>query len=257
MRKLAEMFYDNNDNTLTVNLPLTSQGKFRCKTRDDIQSFGSGFAPKSNIISKKSYLEWQIGYDTIIGNDEKNTQLNTDNFVFIGANKKRKHPYELSEITYFMCKNNIISEQEISNIYNQIHNNNTFLQDQYSIEVKKEAPLLINNIEFLSSSTKLPTFITKPNDSKLLIEIMIQKQQYATGVQPMLYLIIPVDAFDNSANIINNTAAKTPYGILTFDVSMKSIIFDLFICFGMCSSTHKHDILEILSVIIKNAFAQN
>ena len=254
MAKIPEMSYEIKNNKIVVDLPLTSQGKFRCKTRKDIQDFGNGFAPKSTIITNDSYLEWQIGYDTIIGKDEKETKLNSDEFIFVGANKKSKHPYELSEITYFMCKNNIISKEEILEVYNKIVSIKTFLQDKYSIEVKKEDSVTLNDIMFFSSSTKLPTFITQPNDSKLLIEIMIQKQQYATGVQPMLYLIVPVNAFDNKDKIVNHTSAETPTGVITFDASLKSTVFDLLICFGMCSLAHNHDVLEIINVIIKNAY---
>ena len=254
MAKTPEMNFIVENTKIIVSLPLTSQGKFRCKNRDDIQSFGNGFAPKSTIITNESYLEWQIGYDTIIGKDEKETKLNSDEFIFIGANKKSKHPYELSEITYFMCKKNIITRKEILDIYNRIASIKTFLQDKYSIEVKKEDSVILNDIKFLSSSTKLPTFITRPHGSNLLIEIMIQKQQYATGVQPMLYLIVPVNAFDNKEKIINHTSAETPNGIITFDASLKATVFDLLICFGMCSSAHNHDVLEIINVIMKNAF---
>lgn len=254
MAKILEMTYEIKNNKIEVYLPLTSQGKFRCKTRNDVQNFGNGFAPKSTIITNNSYLEWQIGYDTIIGKDEKETKLNSDEFIFIGANKKSKHPYELSEITYFMCKNNIITTKEIRDVYNKIASIKTFLQDKYSIEVKKEDSVTLNDITFLSSSTKLPTFITQPNGSNLLIEIMIQKQQYATGVQPMLYLIVPVIAFDNNERIVNHTSSETPCGVLTFDNSLKSTVFDLLICFGMCSSAHNHDVLEIIKVIMKNAF---
>ena len=114
--------------------------------------------------------------------------------------------------------------------------------------------ILLNEIEFLSSSTKLPTFITKSNGSKLLIEIMIQKQQYATGVQPMLYLIVPVDAFKNSTQIINHTSKQTPYGELILNATEKELLLNLLKCFGMCSKAHNHDVKEIIKVIIQNAF---
>lgn len=254
MSKTPEMNFKVEKTKIIVSLPLTSQGKFRCKTRDDIQSFGNGFAPKSTIIENNAYLEWQIGYDTIIGKDEKNTTLNSDGFVFVGANKKRKHPYELSEIVYYMCKNNLITREEIEETYQIIKYNETFLQDKYLIDVKKEEPVTLNNIEFLSSSTKLPTFIMRSTGSKLLIEIMIQKQQYATGIQPMLYLIIPIETFENKDNIIGYTSSKTPNGYFVFDENEKNILLDLLICFGMCSSAHKHDVLEIINVIMKNAF---
>ena len=95
MSKISEMIYKLQENSVCVSLPLVSQGKFRCKKRDDIQDFGKGFAPKSIPITRDAYLEWQIGYDTIIGKDEKPTKLNSEEFVFTGANGKLKHPYEL------------------------------------------------------------------------------------------------------------------------------------------------------------------
>ncbi len=253
MSKIPEMIYKVQENSVDVILPLISQGKFRCKKREDIQDFGKGFAPKSTPITKDAYLEWQIGYDTIIGNDEKPTKLNTEAFVFTGANGKLKHPYELSEIVFYMCKQNIITKEEIKNIILKINNISDFLQEKFIIEVKKEGEIILNDLKFLSSSTKLPTFIIR-NDNNLLIEIMIQKQQYATGIQPMLYLIIPVSVFANSKDIIGNTSKQTPCGTLNFDSSCKETIFKLLFCFGMCSRSHNHDIREILNKIIDNAF---
>ena len=48
MAKTPEMNFIVENTKIIVSLPLTSQGKFRCKNRDDIQSFGNGFAPKSH-----------------------------------------------------------------------------------------------------------------------------------------------------------------------------------------------------------------
>lgn len=251
---MPEMEYIVKTDKVEVLLPITSQGKFRCKTREELQEFGTGFAPKTTNIPSNAYVEWQIGYDTIIGKDEKETRLNTDDCIFVGANEKRKHPYELSEIVYYMCKNGIITKAELDDVYNRISNIKEFLQDKYPIKSHKEDPVKINDISFLSSSTKLPTFITTVGGSQLAIEIMIQKQQYATGTQAMLYLVVPVIAFDNSRDIINHTSAETEKGILSFDAASKELVFSLLICFGMCSTSHNHDIKEIIKVIQRKAF---
>lgn len=251
---MPEMEYIVKTDKVEVLLPITSQGKFRCKIREEPQEFGTGFAPKTTNIPSNAYVEWQIGYDTIIGKDEKGTRLNTDDCIFVGANEKRKHPYELSEIVYYMCKNGIIAKAELDAVYDRISNIKDFLQDKYPIKSHKEDPVKINNISFLSSSTKLPTFITTVGGSQLAIEIMIQKQQYATGTQAMLYLVVPVIAFDNSCDIINHTSAETEKGILSFGASSKELVFALLICFGMCSASHNHDIKEIIKVIQRKAF---
>ena len=253
MTKRKEVKYEIVKN-MEASIPLVSQGKFRLKKRDDIQDFGQGFAPRTDIITSNSYLEWQIGYDTIIGKDQKNTNLTGEMFEFVGANGKRKYPYELSEIMFYMCKRGDFSHAEVEHLIARIADIKDFMKDKFSVKSKKEEPLALNNVDFLTSSTTLPTFITEVEASQMLIEIMIQKQQYATGIQPMLYLIIPVDAFDNSEEVIDHTSVATPFGIVHFDAENKCVISTLFVCFGMLSSAHNHDVLEILKVIIKNCY---
>lgn len=253
-RKMPEMSYVVKDEVIEVILPIASQGKFRCKKRTDIQDFGVGLAPTKEIVPGDAYIEWQIGYDTIIGKDEKETRLNTDDCIFVGANEKRKHPYELSEIVYYMCKNGIITKDELDDVYNRISNIKDFLQDKYPIKSHKEDLVKINDISFLSSSTKMPTFITTVGGSQLAIEIMIQKQQYATGTQAMLYLVVPVIALDNAEEVINRTPKTRKPGVLSFGAASKELVFSLLICFGMCSASHNHDIKEIIKVIHRKAF---
>jgi len=189
MATIPEVKYEVKNKKIILIIPLTSQGKFRCKKRANMQDFGNGFAPKSTIITSDAYLEWQIGYDTIIGKDEKNTSLNTDDFIFIGANKKCKHPYELSEIVFSMCKEGIILKNELDEVLSKISSINEYLQDKYTIETKKESEIKINNLKFLSSSTTLPTFVLEDEETSLIVEIMIQKQQYATGTN-LCYILL-------------------------------------------------------------------
>ena len=237
-----------------ASIPLTSQGKFRLKKRNDIQEFGTGFAPSENIMTSDSYLEWQIGYDTVIGKGQKETRLNKEGFEFIGANGKRKYPYELSEIMFYMCRNNVFKDGDVKDLIARIVSIDDFFKDRFSIKAIKQAPSQHNQVKFLTSSTSLPTFITRIEGSEMLIEIMIQKQQYATGIQPMLYLIVPVTAFDNSQDVVNHTSVATPYGVVSFGDKNRNVIRALFTCFGMLSSDHKHDVIEILRIIQKNCF---
>ncbi len=237
-----------------ASIPLVSQGKFRLKRRDDIQDFGEGFAPRKDLITRNSYLEWQIGYDTIIGKDQKNTSLVGEKFEFIGANGKRKYPYELSEIMCHMCKRGDFTQTEVQELIEKIADTNDFMKDKFSIKSEKEDAMELNSVDFLTSSTTLPTFITKVEGSQMMVEIMIQKQQYATGIQPMLYLIVPATAFDNSEEVIDHTSVATPFGIIHFGAENKSVVSKLFICFGMLSVAHNHDVLEILKVILKNCY---
>ena len=237
-----------------ASIRLQSKGRFRLKMRDNIQDFGEGFAPSKLKITSNSYLEWQIGYATEIGNKKKSTALEGSKFEFKGANNQRKYPYELSEILFYMCKQGDFEETEIESLIAKIADTNDFIKDRFSIKSEKKEPLSFNGLDFLASSTTLPTFITKVKGSQMMIEIMIQKQQYAAGIQPMLYLIVPASAFDNSEDVIGNTSVATPFGIVHFDAENKNVVSTLFNCFGMLSSAHNHDVIEILKVIMRNCF---
>ena len=237
---------------VSVRLPLMTRGKFRCKNRVHCQDFGKSFPSRKEKMEKDSYLEWQIGYD-VVEKDKAKTSLKAKKYRFIGANGKKKFPYELSEILYYMRVNGIISKKELSKVRSGIESINCFLQDQYKIKPKKKDSLKKEGVEFLHSFIQLPTFIYVDKATKLQIEIMIQKQQYATGVQPMVYLCVPMTAFENSDDIIGYTSSETPEGTLFFDARFKKLIFNLLICFGMCSVNHKKDILEIIDVIQANS----
>ena len=237
---------------MTVHLPLMTRGKFRCKNRVHCQDFGKSFPSRKEEIGVNSYLEWQIGYDVVEKNKAK-TSLKAKKYRFIGANKKKKYPYELSEILYYMCVNGIISKKELSKVRSGIESINCFLQNQYKIKPKKKDSVKKEGIAFLHSFIQLPTFIYVDETTELQIEIMIQKQQYATDVQPMVYLCVPMVAFENRGKIIGHTSSETPEGTLFFDARFKKLIFNLLICFGMCSKNHNEDILNIIDVIQKNS----
>lgn len=235
---------------IDVYVPLRCKGKFRCKTRNDFQEYGISFGPSSTIIPTNAYVEWQIGYDKVVGDEDKTTTL--ENLTFKGANKKQKNLYELSEIMYYLCQNKLFKEEELDNMIETIENIENFLQEKYRIQSSIEDSIIINEEEFYKSVITLPTFNKKNDSCSVTIQISIEKQQYGTGVQPMLYINIPVVEFENSDKIIGNTSKKEKFGILRINKEKIDIIKNVFICFGMCSSSHHHDILEILKIIKNN-----
>lgn len=236
-----------------LEIPLITHGKFRCKNRNGINSYGVSFGSRTKPMGENSYLEWQIGYDANISNQQKESILNRKELYFIGANGKTKYPYELSEILYYLCKNNLIVENELLNLIDIVKSSNFYIIDVYKINISKEDNITLNKTNFMSSSIKLPTFMYEtPNN--ILIEIVIEKQQYASGVQPMLYLDIPVTTFLNRNEIIGYTSSKTNFGKLELNADIKKTIISAFKCFGMLTSSHKNDVLKILNKIHSYCF---
>ncbi len=249
-----------NDKIILYFLP-KNDGKFRFKIRFNNFSFGESFATTTKPFTDKVYLEWQIGYDalikdTIVGKDEKKSKKHTSltNISFKGFNKKDKYLYELSEIFFFLFKNNIISSNFIEDLIKEIKSYKEFISDKDIFIEKDLINVIINNIDFKETTTSLPTFFYYPKTGATQIEVFIQKQQYATGVQPMVYYSIPVKSFKNGENIIGKTYKDLKDKVeleYVIDKSNASNFIDLIKIFGMCSPAHNFDILEILNSILK------
>lgn len=240
---------------LVINVPLTSQGKFRCKTRRSSKEYGIGFAPKTTDFTEDAYVEWQIGYDVRV-TDVESKPTSLRKWTFVGANGAEKYLYELSEIIWKLCELGMITKEEISDLYDEVQNYSAFLQENFKINMESAGVEFINNKKLAKSVISLPTFTFDDEvENEIYTEISIQKQQYATGVQPMLYVIAPIGAFDNGKEILGNNSSTIPYGVYTVSTKDKACNFlKIMSYFGLCSEKHNHDVLEILKIIRDKAF---
>lgn len=86
----------------------------------------------------------------------------------------------------------------------------------------------------------------------MTIEVSIQKQQYASSVQPMVYISIPVKSFEeNAIGQMGDDFDSFSYIINKGNVKF---LLNTFIIFGMCSFRHNKDIINILNVIYNDLF---
>lgn len=238
--------YKVENNSILLNFPAKNDGKFRFKKRENKFGFGKTFSTRNEEFNFNTYLEWQIGYDVSINEiNIKKTKLIKKNFV--GSNGKTKYPYELSEIFYEAIKLNFITLKDIDLLIDYILSVKTFI-DENPIIVNYKFENMINNILFQETSVNLPTFYYFCKDDTQ-IEISIQKQQYATGIQPMVYYCIPFKCFKNK-NILLNKTSKVKDELI-YEINQKNIenLILLFKIFGMTSQKHQHDIIEILKIL--------
>jgi len=243
--------YTCSNNSIEFNFSATNNGKFRFKTRNGDITFGKTFATRQNIFSEKVYLEWQIGYDALVQDVEsgkKQTKLTQERFI--GSTGKEKYPYELSEIFYESIKCGLIPAQEIDKLLAEIGSYNHFF-DEKEIVVETYSSLLFNGLAFKETSIKLPTLFMPQNSDGTQIEISIQKQQYASGVQPMIYFCIPFKSFANWKDLEGKKSIKG--NTLKYIVKKDNVevILNMFRVFGMASSRHKFDIEQILKTLKK------
>lgn len=244
------MEYLIKEKIISLVIRATNSGKYRFKKRGNRLAFGETFSTKECCFDEQTYLEWQIGYDIPVKDvesGEEKTKLNKK--YFIGSNGKRKFPYEISEIIYASLEGGLITKKDIENLLKEIDSYHNFI-DEKTISVEHHAKLTINGVHFEETSIKLPTLFMVETIDQTQIEVSIQKQQYASGVQPMVYFCIPLKTFNDFSSIIGRSSTSSDK--LTYVINSGNVqnLMSLMKIFGMASKRHNHDIVEILKILL-------
>jgi len=100
-----------------------------------------------------------------------------------------------------------------------------------------ESPVIIEDINLIPGMVELPFFIYE-HPSGVWVEIIWEKQQYAYGFQPMVYLCIPHYKFTN----------QNEWHLPKEELN---ILIKLFKLFGATSERHRNDVLQILMLLKK------
>ncbi|MBI5683061.1 MAG: R.Pab1 family restriction endonuclease [Deltaproteobacteria bacterium] len=239
------------ENSILLTIPATNAGKFRFKKRKNRLDFGEIFSTRECPFDDQTYLEWQIGYDVPVKEVEdgkKETKLTSKHFV--GSNGKTKYPYELSEIFYKAMELEFITKKEVENLLNEIGSYKSFI-DEKTITVEHHSQITINGINFEETSIKLPTLFMIETLDETQIEVSIQKQQYASGVQPMVYFCVPLKAFKNSSDLFGKSSVSGDKLVYVINKTNVLNFIDMMKVFGMASKRHNHDIIKILETLLE------
>lgn len=143
-----------------------------------------------------------------------------------------------------------VSIEEVKSLLKEISNYKNFI-DEKPITVEHHSQLTINGIKFEETSIKLPTLFMIETLDGTQIEISIQKQQYATGVQPMVYFCIPLKVFKNSSVLHGRSSVSDDKLVYVInETNVLNLIFMMKV-FGMASKRHNHDVVEILKILLE------
>lgn len=245
------MEYQIKDKNILLIIPATNAGKFRFKKRKNRLDFGETFSTRECCFDDDTYLEWQIGYDIPVKDVEDGkgeTKLTQKHFI--GSNGKRKYPYELSELLYTAIEQGFITKKDVKDLCDEVGKYKNFI-DNKSISVEHHAKLTINGMNFEETSIKLPTLFMVETLDHTQIEVSIQKQQYASGVQPMIYFCIPIKAFSNCSHIMGRSSVAKD--TLCYSINKNNVLNLVYLMkiFGMASKRHNHDVVQILQTILE------
>lgn len=243
------MEYRTSNKEIFISISASNEGRFRFKTRNDNFQFGKNFAARSKPFNNEVYLEWQIGYDVAVREMEKGKKMTKlTNMTFVGRNEKIKHPYELSELIYEAIKIGLIGVKSLKELARKLERYKEYLSDK-EIDVQHRGDFSLNDLVFRETSIRLPTFFLTNTIDGTQIEVSIQKQQYAAGVQPMLYFCIPLKSFSNGKDFEGRNSQKDDKLIYIINKDNAEILLSMFNVFGMASPAHNYDVREIIKIL--------
>lgn len=239
--------------SLKVSLPLTQPtGKIRVKQRNLFCEYGIPVASRKEVITQSMYVEWQIGYDLLATSENKgNTSINDKTFK--NYKGEIKYAYELSEIVLCAYNKGIISEEEIINVVNKINavNDANLLDVIDSMRITRTNPIecTINDMSFYEMKVSYPLVVHKFGKYDIYAEVINREKQRAVGVQPMLYVCLPISVITFKSNVYGRILNVKECGewIIQRDEALLSL--ELFRIFGMLSAKHKFDTLAIFKML--------
>lgn len=244
------VIYNEKLGLLTVELPCTSPtGKVRVKERNLFFDYGQPIASRQNKMNNKCYLEWQIGFD--LEANYKNFKLTSiKDKLFTNHKGVNKVPYELAEILFYSEKLNFLSMDEIRKCYKEMKSFNYHIDEEniirtYPKEIEK------NDIKFYEMQVSYPLFVHKFFEYDRCAEIMVKEKQRAVGVQPMLYVCIPITNLKFKKEVIGRVLDIKETGVWVIEKNEAHLVLELFKIFAMLSKKHQFDVCEIFKVLFK------
>ncbi|WOV91576.1 MAG: R.Pab1 family restriction endonuclease [Candidatus Zeuxoniibacter abyssi] len=167
--------------------------------------YGLPCATRQSPFSQNNYIEWQIGYDVDVNNE--NLSLSTlANERFTSYNGKTKVFYELSECLYYFTQWGLIEITALRKLLTFLSalEEDALLTNHRDCKIKRTHPAekTINNIDFLQLTLEYPQLIYKFEQYEIIAEITIREKQRAIGTQPMLYFCIPITEINANENLI-------------------------------------------------------
>ena len=230
-----------------VRLPLTDvTGKVRVKEKSS-DGFGLPVAPSKTSLSRKHYLEWQIGYD--IPNTNSPTVVAEIKFT---RNGEVKYGHELSKIIFEAVRTGIVSTNDI---VREIEALKMIQPNEFEESQAVQVEVSTNNAAdgFQSAVQRLPQF-TKSTPHGW-VQIQLKQKQRAVGYQAMVYVCLPMDevlAMDGSPRKPGHAKSKeTVY--YDFNHENADLLLDIIQAFGIASAQHNEDIQKILGKILTAA----
>ena len=238
---------------LAVVLPMTRPtGKIRIKTRTFFGEYGNPIAVRQEKINQRCYVEWQIGYDVLAIKDNAGKTTLSDR-TFNNYKGETKYVYELSEILFYSHKLGLIKDSDIKEIYDFVKSisDKNLIDTIDFMRITRTNPIetKVNGVDFYEMKVAYPLIVHKFGKYDIYSEVMNKEKQRGAGVQPMLYVCIPITELSFDEEPLGRTLKPKECSKWIIKEGETKLALELFKIFGMLSKKHQYDVLAILRAL--------
>ena len=161
---MPQILIDKDKKLIKMPIRLTAtQGKIRIKNRSVLNEYGAPVATKRDGFKLSNYVEWQIGYDVVKKDTKKLAESSLPETEFIGANKKTKALYELSEYIWYFVRQGVIAKSELEDVakYLDAIKGQDLIDNSTELQIDRSHPIAknINGFGFEYTQVKYPLLI--------------------------------------------------------------------------------------------------
>lgn len=225
-----------------------------------ISEYGIPVRPKQDNFNLNNYVEWQIGYDSVIDNLEKLKLTTLPNTQFVAYNGKTKALYELSEYLYYFTKWQVFTLGDLLGIENFLTNldEDNLIENHPKCKIRRtnKVETTINSFNFHQFTIEYPLLIHTFGKYEIVAEIIIKEKQRAVGTQAMLYFCFLITELKSETNLLGRTAQTKEFADFIFNSQNAKIILEMIKIFGMLSKSHRADVVAILNLVKNKLFGK-
>ncbi|CAJ0749082.1 13657_t:CDS:2 [Entrophospora sp. SA101] len=166
------------------------------------------FRDINSIMRNRTFIQEFNNYSETNPNFDKFHKLTLNKIKIVDEkdNPTGRYIYELSDLLVEILRKGFVNLNYLRKLLQEVQDEKKFIEDELEVYRTHPKEYKFNGYTFWKSTIGHPLLIYEVSGLILKIEIIIKEKQKAIGIQPMLYLCIPIKLVEEYPEIENQLA---------------------------------------------------
>jgi len=161
-----------------------------------------------------------------------------------------RYVFELSDYLIELIKRKFIRLDHIEKLLKEIKEEKKFLADDLEIYRSQPKKYNFKQRSFLKCTITYPLLIYEIKGLLIKVEIIVKEKQKAIGIQPMLYLCLPLKLMKEFPQLEGQIVDSKQKASYLVDKNNFHFIIETIQIFALLSKKHHQDVVNILTTIL-------